>query len=137
MEVIDAQDSILGRLATEVAKKSLKGEEFIILNAEKIVISGNKEVIFKRYLERRQRGCPIHGPFFPSKSDMIVKRAIRTMLPYKKAYGKQALKRIKVFSGVPEEYKDKKMVKIGKQADKLNCNFVFIYEVSEYLGGIK
>ncbi|RLJ01713.1 MAG: 50S ribosomal protein L13 [Candidatus Aenigmatarchaeota archaeon] len=137
MEVIDAKNCILGRLATEVAKKALNGEEIIIINAEQAAISGKKEAIFKKYLERRKRGTPQHGPFFPSNPDQIVRRAIRGMLPYKTKKGKEAFKRIKTFVGIPEKYKNLESKKIGKQIDELKCNFVFIHELSKFLKGKK
>jgi len=137
MEVIDAKNTILGRMATEVAKKAMSGEEITIINSEFAVISGKKEDIFKKYLERRQRGTPQHGPFFPSSPDQIVRRTIRGMLPYKTKKGKEAFRRIKTFVGIPEKYKNIECRKIGKQIDKLKCNFVFIYELSKFLNGKK
>ncbi len=134
MEVIDAKECILGRLATEVAKRGLNGENIIIVNSEFAVISGKKEAIFKKYLERRQRGTPQHGPFFPSRPDMIVRRAIRGMISYKTKRGREAFKKIKVFIGIPEEYKNMELKKVGKQIDKLKCDFVFVHELSKFLG---
>ena len=40
--VVDANNLILGRMATVVAKRLLQGESIIILNAEKTVISGKR-----------------------------------------------------------------------------------------------
>ena len=134
MEVIDATNTILGRLATEVAKKALEGGEIVIVNAEKAVISGKKEMVFKKYSERRDRGTPQHGPFYPSRPDMIVRRTIRNMLPYKTERGKKALKKIKVFISIPEEYQNLELKKVGKEATKLKCDYVYIKELSKYLG---
>ncbi len=134
MEVINAKNCILGRLATEVAKKAKREEEIIIINSEQAIISGKKEDIFKKYLERRRRGNPQHGPFFPSKPDQIVMRAIRGMLPYKTKEGKKTFKRIKVFVGVPDKYKNSEFKKIGKQVDKLKGWSIFVSELSKFLG---
>ena len=41
--IIDAKGLILGRLASNVAKRLLDGESVIILNAEKAAISGKKQ----------------------------------------------------------------------------------------------
>jgi large subunit ribosomal protein L13 len=134
MEIVDASNTILGRLATQVAKKLLSGEEVVIVNAEKAVISGKKEFIIKKYIERRRRGTPQHGPFFPSRSDMIVRRTIRNMLPHKTQRGRDALKKLKVFISVPEEFKTSETKKIGKQAKKLKCDYLYIEELSKFLG---
>ena len=50
--IIDADGHILGRLATYVAKRALLGDEIIVVNAEKAIISGRKEMVFKRYLDQ-------------------------------------------------------------------------------------
>ena len=47
MKIIDGTNAVLGRLASYVAKKVLKGEEVIILNCEHILITGNKKSIRK------------------------------------------------------------------------------------------
>ena len=54
--VIDATNKIAGRLASIVAKLLLIGEEVIILNAEKAVISGKKDRIFRIFKEKRDKG---------------------------------------------------------------------------------
>jgi len=134
--IIDASGAILGRLASEVAKRALKGEEIIIINAEKAVISGNKEAVLEKYLHRRRIGNPKKGPFFPKRPDLIVKRAIRGMLPYKKKRGKEALKRIKVFIGVPEELEieAERVEKAKKRVDDISCPFIEVLELSKLLG---
>lgn len=134
MEVIDASNTILGRLATEVAKKALKGEEIVVVNSEKAVISGRKEIVFKKYLQRRNRGSPQKGPFYPSRPDMIVRRTIRNMLPYKTERGKEALKKIRVYISTPEPLVNEKPKKLGKQATDLKCDYVYVEELSKYLG---
>ena len=133
MEVINAEGYILGRLATEVAVKLLDGEEIVIVNAERAVISGKKEAICKKYLERRQRGTPQHGPFFPSSPEMIVRRAIRGMVSYKTERGREAYRRVKVFTKIPNEYQNEKMKK-NNQVEKLKCEFILVHELTKFLG---
>ncbi len=110
MKVIDATDVILGRMATLVAKDLLRGEDVAIVNAEEAVISGSKEFILEKFSHRRERKSIVnparHGPFYPRLPDGIVRRAVRGMLPYRKARGKEAFKRLKVYRGVPEELRD-------------------------------
>jgi ribosomal protein L13 len=45
MIVIDASGSIMGRLASSVAKSLLNGEEVHVINAEEAVISDRKSVV--------------------------------------------------------------------------------------------
>ncbi|MFH0956799.1 MAG: uL13 family ribosomal protein, partial [Candidatus Aenigmatarchaeota archaeon] len=49
MILIDAKDQILGRLASEIAKLVLNGETVSVVNAEKAIITGNPEMIFKEF----------------------------------------------------------------------------------------
>ncbi len=137
MIIIDASDTILGRLASYVAKKALNSEEeIIIVNCEKTVISGNKENILERYKEKRDRGDRYKGPFYPKYPDRIVRRTIRGMLPYKTKRGKEALKRIKTYIGTPEEFKDKEKVRLEEFSKETlkDMKYIYLEEVSRYLG---
>lgn len=108
MVVIDADGLVLGRLSTHVAKRLLSGEEIVIVNAEKAIISGSKVQLLAHYKHRRERGTRNHGPFFPRTADMILKRTVRGMLEYKKPSGRAAYRRLKVYVGVPSELRSEK-----------------------------
>jgi large subunit ribosomal protein L13 len=111
--IIDAENMILGRFATFVAKKALLGEKIDIVNCEKAVITGGKKYLFKDYKQRNERGPrPTKGPFMPKMPDRFVRRTIRGMLPYKQEKGKNAFKRIMCYIGVPDDFKDKKIEKM-------------------------
>ena len=130
--IIDATDVVMGRLASTTAKKLLCGEDVIIINAEKAVITGKKKMIFERFLHKRERGDPKKGPFYPRYPDMIVRRVIRGMLPYKKAKGRAALKKLKVYNGNPENFK--KVQKLVKNADDLECKYITLQDLSRRMG---
>ena len=103
--VIDATDLIRGRLASVVATRLLRGERVAIVNSEKAVITGKKNMIVLRYkskLQIKTHTAPWKGPFHYRRPDRIVKRTIRGMLPWKKPRGKAAYKRLRVYIGVPE-----------------------------------
>ena len=117
MKIIDGSDTVMGRLASYVAKESLKGEEFAVVNCEKIIITGNKKSIKREFQERRSRvGSSQKGPKISQLADRIVKRTIRGMLPdYRNGRGREAWKRIKCYVGIPKELEKEKMVKAGKE----------------------
>ncbi len=96
-KIIDGSNMVLGRLASYVAKESLKGEEIAIVNCSEVVITGNKEDIKEKFKEKRSRfGSSQKGPKHSRKSEKIVKRAIRGMLPnYREGTGREAWKRIR------------------------------------------
>lgn len=113
--IIDGTNLILGRLASIVAKKALLGDDIIIVNCDKVVITGTKDNVFEEYKEKTDRGNPFKGPFFPKIPDRIVRRTIRSMLPYRKPRGREAYKRVMCYLGIPKKYEKEKLETI-KQA---------------------
>jgi large subunit ribosomal protein L13 len=132
MIVLNADGAILGRLASYAAKQILSGETVVVINAEKIIVTGNKQAILKKYAHKRARGSRHKGPFFPRYPDRIVRRVIRGMVPYKREKGAKAMKRLKVVMGAPEKYKDSK--KIGKDVEELTCKYLRLEDISRHLG---
>ncbi|MCK5177638.1 MAG: 50S ribosomal protein L13 [Candidatus Aenigmarchaeota archaeon] len=134
--IIDGKNLILGRLAGFVAKKiSQENEEFVIFNAKKIVISGQKKDILQKYKHRRERGDPIRGPFFPRTVEGIVRRSIRGMLGFTDRKGKARFKLLKVYT--KEDYGDLKNVtkvevKDAKALEK--SKYMTIEQLSKELG---
>jgi large subunit ribosomal protein L13 len=134
MIVIDAEDLIMGRLASHVAKLLLNGNEVTIVNAEKTIISGGKRSIIEEYHKKRKIGGPRKGPYFPRMPDRILKRTIRGMMPYKKTTGKNALKKLKVYIGIPKDFKDKELSTIPKASAAGKIKYIELGEVSKQLG---
>jgi large subunit ribosomal protein L13 len=133
--IINADELIIGRMASIVAKRLLSGEEVIIVNAEKAVLSGKRKSKVKEAKEFLEVGYPEKGPFHYRRPDRIVRRTVRGMLPYKQPKGKQAYKRLKVFIGIPEELKDQKMETIvHAQASKLTCPYFTVGEFAKEIG---
>ena len=137
--IIDASNLILGRLASFAAKRALQGEEVVVFNAENAVISGTKANIVEeamRRLKTRTLAAQYKAPTHPRRPDTYVRRVIRGMLPRKKPKGRTALKRVRVYIGIPDEYRDKSAVKIpGADAAKLRCAYITVGELSEEIGG--
>jgi large subunit ribosomal protein L13 len=136
MIVIDANDLLVGRMATFAAKKALMGETVRIINCEKAYISGSKKQIVANVKDKREMGTHTTGPFYPRYPDRMVKRIIRGMLPYKKTRGKEAFKRIVCYIGTPEEMKKEKAISVeSAHISKLpNIKFMEIKTLSKYLG---
>ena len=114
--IIDAENLILGRMATYVAKKALLGEKIDVVNCEKAIITGSKEVIIAKYRKIVELGGPFKGPYLTRLPDRFVRRVIRGMLPYKQGRGKDAFHRVMCYISIPYELKNQKMDKI-KEAD--------------------
>ncbi len=134
--VVDARDCILGRVASQVAQRALDGERVAVVNAEDAVITGDKEDVFETYRTRAQLGSD-RGPNYPKRPDMILKRSVRGMLPYKKPRGREAFEGIRVYVGNPYEGDDDREAEVleGTSLDRLsNIRFVHLGEVADQLG---
>ena len=110
--VFDADGLILGRLASKVADLLLKSaraggqDKVIIVNSEKAIVSGKPSSVLQEYHKKYELNHARKGPFFPRMPDMILKRAVRGMLPYqKKSSGRKALRALRVEIGCPSNLK--------------------------------
>lgn len=129
--VVDAKDQILGRLATRIAsilrgktKPSFAphydvGDFVVVINAEKVKLSGKKEEQ-KKYF--RHTGYP-GGTRFTSFREMIkmhpervIENAVRLMLP-KNALGRKMIKKLKVYAGEthPHQAQNPTLLKISEK----------------------
>jgi large subunit ribosomal protein L13 len=136
MKVINAENLIMGRLASKAAKLALEGETVHIVNSEKAIITGKRVSILKNFYEKISKGDPLHGPAYPRRPERILRRVIRNMVDYKKTRGIEALLRIKTHIGVPEEFKSSKMETFPEtNVNKLRkTKYVSLGEVSRWLG---
>lgn len=132
--VINAEKHILGRLSTNVAKRLLNGEEVIVVNAEKAIITGNRDDVFENYTAKYKRGKQINGPFFPKRADLILKRTVRGMIPFKSPRGREVYRNLKVFVGVPKDMTSAKMEKVDQATNLWTDKYVTLGEVAEHLG---
>lgn len=131
--IIDADGVVLGRMATDVARRLLDGEDIAIVNSEKAIITGKKATIKNRYKEKREVGTYRKGPFFPRMPDRLVKRTVRGMIPYQTPHGRKAYKRLKCYIDVPKEFDGKKFEKISS-AEKQPAEFMTVAELARSLG---
>lgn len=111
--IVDARGAVLGRLASEVAQ-ILRGKHktnftphldmgdcVIVINAEKIEVTGNKEKD-KKYFSHT--GYPGGGKEISleglrqSKPEEIIKKAVKGMLPHNKL-GRSILSHLKIYVG--------------------------------------
>jgi large subunit ribosomal protein L13 len=137
--LLDARNQILGRLASFAAKRAIRGDTVIVLNAEKAVISGKRRSVVeeaKHRLNTRTLGTQSNAPVHQRRPDLYLRRVVRGMLPWKKAKGRAAFHRVLVFMGVPDEYSGKTAVRVpGADATKLLSPYVTLEELAKEIGG--
>lgn len=111
--LFDATDQVLGRLATRIATLLRgknkpyfsphldTGDYVVVINAEKIRLTGNKELqkIYKRYsgYPGGQREIP-YQKMLEQKPEEIIIHAVKGMLP-KNSLGSRLLQKLKVYAG--------------------------------------
>ena len=111
--VVDAADKTLGRLATEVARVTRgkhkpmftphldTGDNVIVINASKVVLTGNKADQKTYFRHSGYMGGEQHIPFrrvMASHPERVIEMAVKGMLP-KSALGKNLSKKLKVYAG--------------------------------------
>jgi len=137
MIVVDGTEQVLGRLGSKVAKELLKGESVVLINADKILISGSPKNVADKYIIRRSivtKERPGLKPRYPRVPDMLVKRLIRGMLPYRSARGREAHKRLKVYMSAPDHVKGVQPIKYPEAEGKNLKKYITIMELCKRLG---
>ncbi len=111
--LVDANDKILGRLATEIAKvlsgknKPIYtphldvGDFVVVINAGKVKVTGGKE---QKKIYYHYSGYPggmkerTYQQVLDKRPEMIIRHAVRGMLP-KSRLGRKMFKKLKVYPG--------------------------------------
>ncbi|ADN77621.1 LSU ribosomal protein L13P [Ferrimonas balearica DSM 9799] len=116
--IIDAEGKTLGRLATEVARRLRgkhkpeytphvdTGDYIVIINAEKVTVTGNKAAAKMYY---RHSGYPggikeiNFSDLQARKPEMIIEKAVKGMLP-KGPLGRAMFRKLKVYAGAEHKH---------------------------------
>jgi len=124
--LVDAQDAILGRMASRIAPILMgknkptytphvdTGDFVIVINADKIKVTGKKA-------DTKQYDYYTHFPgghkyvsfadMMAKKPERVIELAVRRMLP-KNKLGRKMLKKLKVYRGPEHEHQAQKPEKI-------------------------
>ena len=111
--IVDADGVVLGRLASEVAQRLRgkhkpyfsphldTGDHVIVVNASKVVMTGNKLLDKHMYRHSGYPGGLTAVPYskiMATKPEMAIEKAIKGMLPSNKL-GNAMLKKLRVYAG--------------------------------------
>ena len=134
--IIDGRNAVLGRLGSVVAQRIMDGEEIVVINAEKIVVTGERDMVFADYKARVDRGDTTKrkGPFYPRRADLLFKRSVRGMIPWTSTSGREAYRRLHVYVGTPKQFADAETVKIEDAMKKINGKYTTLGAISKFLG---
>jgi len=130
--LIDANDEILGRLATRIAKLLMgkhkptyspnldTGDYVVVINAEKVRVTGDKE---KQKLYIRHSGYPggfksvSYEKMMQTQPTRIIEYAVKGMLPHNRL-GRAMIKKLKVYTGNSHPYQNQVKADLTKVGDK-------------------
>jgi len=116
--VIDATDKVLGRLSTEIAHRLRgkhkpeytphvdTGDYIVVINAEKVRVTGNKETdkIYHHHTGYVGSLKSVNlAKMRASHPDRIIKHSVKGMLP-KNSLGRAMFKKLKVYAGSSHEH---------------------------------
>ncbi|MFC0117768.1 50S ribosomal protein L13 [Pseudoalteromonas xiamenensis] len=111
--VVDAEGKTLGRIATEIARRLRgkhkaeytphvdTGDYIIVINAEKVTVTGNK---FEDKMYYAHSGYPgglksvNFAKLQAAKPEMIIEKAVKGMLP-RGPLGREMFRKLKVYAG--------------------------------------
>ena len=135
---VDASGQIAGRLCSKISKQLLNGDRVVVVNAERTLVSGKRDSVMRSWLEYLKIASvvhPKHGPFHPRTPDGIVTRMVRGMIPRRKPKGRAAMRRLRVYVGVPEEYTKIKFQGFDDAvATKPPAYYVSVNEIAKGIG---
>ena len=134
--IIDGRNAVLGRLGSVVAQRIMDGEEIVVVNAESIVVTGERDMVFADYKARVDRGDTTKrkGPFYPRRADLLFKRSVRGMIPWTSTSGREAYRRLHVFVGIPKQFADAEMEKVEDASKKISGKYTTLGAISKFLG---
>ena len=128
--LIDAEGAILGRLATQIAAilrgknkpqftpNSDCGDFVVVINADKVQLSGNK-ADHKVYYRHTGYNGGLKAESFRTAMEkhpeQVIERAVRGMLP-KNTLGRKQLTKLKVYAGTEHPHAAQNPVKIELEA---------------------
>jgi large subunit ribosomal protein L13 len=117
--LVDAENQVLGRIATEIANV-LRGKNkpvftpsvdtgdfVVVVNAEKIALTGNKFADKEYYSHSGYPGglkTIAAGKLLEKKPEDIIKKAVKGMLP-KNKLARHMLSKLKIYSGAEHPHK--------------------------------
>lgn len=104
MKIFNAKGLIAGRLATQVARALLEGEEVAVIEVQDALLTGSLRAQVDRMHRRRgqkMKTDPEKSPKFPRVPHLMFKRMVRGMLPKRNSRGRDALHRLRAYTGTP------------------------------------
>ena len=123
-KLLNAENQSLGRLASSVAQllmgknkpeltpHVMGGDFVVIINADKVKLTGKKRTQKVYYKHSRYVGSLKETKAKDMPSQEMIKKAVQGMLP-KNSHRPRCLKRLRIFNGPEHSFQDKKPVLVS------------------------
>lgn len=147
--LVDADGVVLGRLASEVAKRLRgkhkpnfsphldTGDHVVIINAAKVVVTGNK--LEDKFI-RTHSGFPgglrevPYSKVMVERPELAIEKAVKGMLPSNKL-GRAMLKKLKVYAGAEHPHSPQNPKRLDLKEVAAPQNLEQAHTIEEVLGG--
>jgi large subunit ribosomal protein L13 len=136
--IINAEGLVAGRLASNIAKKIIEGEQITIINAEKAILVGSYSAIIPKMRQRVDatvKSNPHYGPKYDRIPSKMLRRMIKGMLPNKKKTAERLLKQLTIYNSVPKQINIEKTETIEKTKCNEKQDFMSLEKIAKELGG--
>ncbi|MFH0808059.1 MAG: 50S ribosomal protein L13 [archaeon] len=129
--IYDGSEAVFGRISSLIAKDLLKGNSVDLINCEKMIISGDKKLLAKKILQKREMGSggSMKGPKYPRTNEKLIKRMIRGMLPYDRVKGRDALRELRCYESNNKDFKIEDGVEVVKLNHRKPMKFASVEEI--------
>lgn len=138
MMIVNANENVAGRLASKVAKAIVKGEKVTVINAQDLVLVGNKESILEKFTMKVDAAVlsnPHYGPKYDRVPSKMFRRMVRNMLPTKKRAKDRMIKQLRVFNASAKGIDAKEAIVFEDIKFNHRNNYMTLKDLALLLGG--
>ncbi|MCX6803440.1 MAG: 50S ribosomal protein L13 [Candidatus Diapherotrites archaeon] len=138
MMIVNVKGLIAGRVATKIAKAIINGEKVIVLKAQDLIITGNKDNIIEKFKVRVNaavKSNPNYGPKYSRIPSRMFRKMVRSMLPTKQNTKDTMIKSLMVYNETPAEFAHEKAITYEEFKFNERNNAMTLKEIAEQLGG--
>lgn len=135
--IVDGKNLIAGRLASKVAKAAVKGEKVLVLNAEEVVIVGNKKNILEKFYTRTHASVlsnPHYGPKYDRIPSKILRRMVKGMLPNGPRARERCIKLVTIYNSTPKLMPKEEVITFKEIEFDGHKNHITLKELGTLLG---
>ena len=137
MIIINAENKVVGRIASFVAEQALAGQTVHVLQCENAVLTGPRAYNLANlhaHISLTVKGNPLRSPKYSKMADQILRIAIRGMLPKKGMRGRDAMRRVHCHIGTPAILQGQTITDLSNAKPRGSVKTTRIGELAQMMG---